>query len=231
MRCSSWRWRNAPSPDTAATSRPGSPGSGLAVAEGAAVVGTVGADADGVAEQAAARPTAAAAAARSSAARTRVPCTHRAYDPGCAVTLPSALPGGVPVQCADRAGEVGADGRPDLLRGPPGGLEAVHDPAAPVVEPVDAVHRAHGRAVDLGLVDEVLARHQVGDAQLDDVLAVRLHRDRGADRERAVQLDPLDVGVPLGPAGHVGPRLPDGLRSGGGLSAVFGDPHVPSDLL
>src|SRR6185312_15270886 len=68
------RWRNAPSPDTSATSRPGSTGSGAALAEGAGrgpVVGATGGG-DGADEHATARPAAPTAAARSSAARSGV---------------------------------------------------------------------------------------------------------------------------------------------------------------
>src|SRR4051812_38836674 len=68
MRCSSSRWRNAPSPVASATSRSGSVASGV----GAAVV--VGTDGEGDggedgAEQAMARPTALSASTRSGVAR------------------------------------------------------------------------------------------------------------------------------------------------------------------
>src|SRR3954454_14773131 len=69
MRCSSSRWRNAPSPVTSATSRSGSAASGVgaAVAVGAGVDDEGGGD-DG-AEQAMARPTALSASTRSGVAR------------------------------------------------------------------------------------------------------------------------------------------------------------------
>lgn len=86
-----------------------------------------------------------------------------------------------------------------------------------------------GRADDevsaVGFVDEEVRFGSLGDPQLDGLVAGRRHHDRAADGERPAELDPLDAGVPLGPAFDVGPELPDGVRRRAGLDAVLDDPH------
>src|SRR5262249_49573767 len=66
-------------------------------------------------------------------------------------------------------------------------------------------------------------------AHLDQARAQRLlpgrhHREPGAGRERPVELDALDAGVPPPPAGDVAEQAPDDLGRGGGLDRVLGLP-------
>src|SRR5215472_6467986 len=58
-------------------------------------------------------------------------------------------------------------------------------------------------------------------ARSPPIAAQRGHRERRADRERAIDLDLLDAVVSLRPGRYVGPVAPDVLRGGGGLDTVF----------
>lgn len=90
-------------------------------------------------------------------------------------------------QCRERFGEVRADHRADLFGHWPAGFQAVEDARpVPVGEGVHSVRGPYDCAGDLRLVDELLALHHVGDAQLDRPLAaLRFYLDKLGGVKRA----------------------------------------------
>jgi hypothetical protein len=79
--------------------------------------------------------------------------------------------------------------------------------------------------------DEHVRLDRLGDLKLDRLLPARGHDDPTAGSERSLELDALDVAVPLGPAVDGGPQPPDRLRRGARLDAVLGPPHPCSSLV
>jgi hypothetical protein len=65
--------------------------------------------------------------------------------------------------------------------------------------------RPYDDLAHVGLVDETVRLHCLRDTKLDSFVSDRRHKDPAAGSERSDQLDPLDVAVPLGPAGDIRP--------------------------
>src|SRR5262249_35914367 len=85
---------------------------------------------------------------------------------------------------------------------------------------------AHDDVAQVGFVDEQLRLDRLRNPQLDRLLPDRRHHDAPAYGERAVELDPLDVAVPLRPAVDVRPEPPHVLGKRARPDSLLRAPHI-----
>src|SRR5206468_2068470 len=127
------------------------------------------------------------------------------------------------------AADLGTDLGAECVGGRAGDLHPIGDAGPSLAEPLDAMDRSHHDVAEVGLVDEQLGLDSLCDPKLNRLLPARGHRDATSGGERAVELDPLDVAVPVRPSADVRPLPPDRFWRRRRLDAVFGYPH--GDLL
>jgi hypothetical protein len=89
-------------------------------------------------------------------------------------------------------GEVATDDGAEFDRQRAGGVQAVGDAHAPVIDGRHLMVGPDESAGDLGLVDEARPRLNLGETELHRVLTARAHRDRGTYLKRAADRNGLD---------------------------------------